>query len=60
MEAAFGDSQEMVIFLTELNTDRAAAAFLQEYACERYDRYNQRLLFEKCDREILEEIRTLS
>ena len=56
MELAFGDSQETAIFVTELNSDPAAVAFLEDYPCERYDRYNQRLLFEQGDREILGEI----
>jgi len=59
LEAAFGDSQEMVLFLTELNTDRAAVAFLQEYECERYDRYNQRLLFDQGDRELMTKVEQL-
>lgn len=45
MEAAFGDSQEMVIFITELNTGYFSVKFLQEYECERYFQYNERLLF---------------
>lgn len=56
MELAFGDSQETAIFVTELNRDPAAVAFLEDYPCERYDRYNQRLLFEQGDQEILGEI----
>ena len=49
MEAAFGDSQEMVIFVTNLNTSYYCVRFLQEYECQRYYQYNKRLLFE--DRE---------
>lgn len=60
LEAAFGNSQELVIFLTELNSSRAAVAFLQEYDCERYDRYNQQLLFRNVDGEILAQIEALS
>ena len=56
MELAFGDSQETAIFVTELNSDPAAVAFLEDYPCERYDRYNQKLLFEQGDQEILGEI----
>lgn len=56
LELAFGDSQETAVFVTELNSDPAAVAFLEDYPCERYDRYNQRLLFEQGDREILGEI----
>ncbi len=47
MEGAFGDSQEMVIFITELNSSYYAVRFLGEYECERYYRYNKRLLFEE-------------
>ncbi|MCI8453462.1 MAG: AAA family ATPase [Lachnospiraceae bacterium] len=47
MEGAFGDSQEMVIFITELNSSYYAVRFLEEYDCERYYRYNKRLLFEE-------------
>lgn len=46
LEAAFGDSQEMVIFVTELNTNEYCVRFLQEYECERYYQYNKRLLFD--------------
>lgn len=46
MEAAFGDSQEMVIFVTELNTNEYCVRFLQDYDCERYYQYNKRLLFD--------------
>lgn len=47
MEAAFGDSQEMVIFVTELNTNEYCVRFLQENECERYFEYNRRLLFDE-------------
>ena len=59
LEAAFGDSQEMVIFLTGLNMSEAAVAFLQTTDCERYERYNKRLLFSESDREIRDEIARL-
>ena len=47
MEAAFGSSQEMVIFMTELNTGEACIQFLNEYECERYYHYNKELLFDQ-------------
>ena len=59
LETAFGDSQEMVIFLTGLNMSEAAVAFLQTTDCERYERYNKRLLFNESDREIRDEIARL-
>ena len=47
MEAAFGESQEMTVFLTELNTNGDMAAFLQTYECPRYYQYNRSLLLEE-------------
>ena len=46
MEAAFANSQELVIFVTGLNTGEASVEFLREYNCERYYRYNKELLFD--------------
>ena len=60
LEAAFGNSQEMVVFLTGLNSSADAVAFLQTYDCERYRRYNQSLLFQESDRELRKEIDRLS
>ncbi len=45
MEGAFADGQEMVYFITELNTGTASINFLKEYDCERYYEYNKNLLF---------------
>lgn len=52
MEAAFGSSQEMVLFVTELNTGFFSVEFLQEYDCERYDQYNRNLLFSEEEEQI--------
>ena len=46
MEAAFGESQEMVVFITELSVNAHAVWFLKENECPRYYMYNKRLLFE--------------
>lgn len=46
MEAAFGESQEMVVFITELSVNANAVWFLQENECPRYYMYNKSLLFE--------------
>ena len=62
MEAAFGEGQEMVIFITELSVNRYAAMFLAQNECPRYYRYNKALLFEDRDagiRRQLEEIKGL-
>lgn len=53
MEAAFGDSQEMVLWITELNTNPFCVTFLQKYDCPRYYEYNRRLLFDDQEKEIL-------
>lgn len=47
MEDAFGDSQEMVSFITELNTNYYSIQYLKEYGCDKYYRYNKRLLFDE-------------
>ena len=57
MEAAFGDSQEMVIFLTECNTNRFSVRFLKENECERYYEYNRRLLFKDREEAIRRKLR---
>ena len=53
MESAFAGGQELVVFITELNTSSPAVSFLQEYSCERYYRYNKELLFRENTRDIL-------
>lgn len=47
MEMAFGQSQEMAVFMTELNAGYYSLQFLAEYDCERYDQYNQAFLFDE-------------
>lgn len=47
METVFGNSQEMVLFLTELNSDPVSIFFLQQYECSRYVRYNKELLLDE-------------
>ncbi len=59
MEIAFGNSQEMTVFVTELNTNFYSVQFLQEYECERYYQYNKNLLFDEKRRNILNRIDNL-
>ena len=54
LEGAFGNSQEMVMFITELNSNSFNVSFLQGCECERYYRYNKELLFDEKRRNILE------
>lgn len=56
LEGAFGNSQEMVIFITELNSNSSSVSFLQQCECERYYRYNKELLFDEKRRGLLERI----
>ena len=56
MEDAFGDSQEMVAFVTELNTNYYSIQFLKDNDCDKYYRYNKRLLFGEQQQEILKEL----
>ena len=60
LEAACGDSREMVIFLTGLNMSGDAVAFLQNYDCQRYSIYNRRLLFSQNEQELRKEAQRLS
>ncbi len=59
MEAAFGNGQELVIFITELNSDYYSTRFLEEYECERYYRYNRQLLFDESGAAIEARLREL-
>ena len=59
MEAAFYNSQEMVIFVSGINTDYSCVRFLETYECERYIRYNRDLLFEDASQEIRRRIEEL-
>lgn len=47
LEAAFGDSQEMVAFVAELNTGYYSVCYLKENNCSKYHMYNKRLLFDE-------------
>lgn len=60
MEKSFGESQEMVIFLTELNQDSYARDYLQENGNEKYFEYNKALLFGDRRRCILSQIEGIS
>jgi len=59
MEIAFGNSQEMTSFITELNANFYSIQFLQNYECERYYQYNKNLLFDEKRRNLLNRIENL-
>lgn len=56
MEAVFGAGQEMVMFMTALNSNPAIPEFLKDYDCERYFQYNKELLFDDREDKIRERI----
>lgn len=57
MESAFGDGQEMVVFITELNVNFYSVRFIQENGCDPYYKYNKGLLFDERQAGILEQIK---
>ena len=59
MEAAFYNSQEMVMFVSGINIDFYCVRFLETYECERYVRYNRDLLFEDVSQQIRRRIEEL-
>lgn len=56
MEQAFGESQEMVVFVTELNVNYYSVQFIKENGCDKYYQYNKGLLFDEQQGKILAEL----
>lgn len=56
LEAVFGESQEMVFFITELNANSYSIWFIQENGSDSYYRYNKGLLFDQWQKSILGEM----
>lgn len=59
VEKAFGENQELVVFITELSLSYYAIRFISDNGCSRYYRYNKTLLSGEQQREILREINEL-
>lgn len=59
MEAAFGDSQEMVAFITELNANYYSLWFIRENGSDQYYRHNKGLLFDDRQKLILGQMEEL-
>lgn len=57
MEEAFGNGQEMIVFVTGLTLSSDASSFLAENVCEKYQQYHRELLIGTRRRELLEEIK---
>ena len=56
LEKAFGDGQEMVAFVAELNTNYYSTRFISENGCDLYQRYNKGLQFDSRQEDILNEL----
>lgn len=56
MEDAFGEGQEMVVFITELNTNFYSVQFLKDNDCDKYYKYNKGLLLDERQKEILDQM----
>lgn len=59
VEKAFGEDQELVVFITELSLSYYAIRFISDNGCPRYYRYNRTLLSGEQQREILQQINEL-
>ena len=57
LEEAFGQGQEMVIFVTEITAGKAASWFVENFGCDAYYRHNKELLFDDTRRRIAEEMK---
>lgn len=56
MEEAFGEGQEMVVFVTELTMNPDTARFITENGCERYFTYHKTLLVGSRRAQLLKEL----
>ena len=56
LEEVFPESQEILIFVTELTVNYYDAKFISRYGCEEYYKHNKELLFYERQQEILAEI----
>lgn len=57
MERAFGVSQEMAIFVTNITSNLAIMTFIRENDCEPYYTYEEQLFFDKKQKDILDDIK---
>ena len=56
IEDAFGSAQEMVAFVTELNSNYYAIAFIKDNGSDEYYRHNKGLLFEERHNDIVSDM----
>ncbi len=60
IEEAFGDGQEMVLFVTELSKNECTMEYIGNHGCEPYFRYSDRLLYRKRQEELQKDCEELS
>ena len=51
-----GQSQELVLFVTEITAGFDTSWFVEEFGCEAYFRHNKELLFDERRQQILDKI----
>ena len=56
LEDAFGESQEMVAFITEINANYYSVWFIKENGSDEYYRYNKGLLFDERQKKIVSQM----
>lgn len=56
MEKVFREGQEMVVFVTELNSGYFSIKFINENGCTKFYQYNKNLLFKQQQKAIVSEI----
>ena len=60
LEDAFGDGQEMILFVTELSKNEKIMAYVSSHGCEAYFRYSDLLLYRKREAELQKDCEELS
>ncbi len=56
LEQTFGDSQELVLFVTEITAGFNTSWFVEQFGCDAYFRHNRELLFDDTRRRIQSDI----
>lgn len=56
LEQALGDSQELVLFVTEITAGYDTSWFVEQFGCEAYFRHNKELLFDDTHRRLRDKI----
>ena len=60
LEDAFGDGQEMVLFVTELSKNERIMEYVSAHGCAPYFRYSDRLLYRKREEELKKDCEELT